>query len=178
MKDEKFESAIIPVLHHEGLLSDNPQDPGGITNFGISLRFLRAEGIDVDGDGDSDEHDVRGLTPDKAKAIYKEFFWDRYKFYKLMHALVYEKVFDLSVNMGGKAAIKLLQQSINSMQKYHTLEEDGILGPKTIESTNRFNPNSVRTALRLNAKQKYLRILNANPELEYARAGWLNRARW
>jgi len=46
----RFEDALPTVLRHEGLYSEDPADPGGATNYGISLRFLRQLG-DTDGDG-------------------------------------------------------------------------------------------------------------------------------
>ena len=36
-----FELAIPVVLKHEGIMSDDGEDPGGITHYGISLRFLK-----------------------------------------------------------------------------------------------------------------------------------------
>lgn len=176
--DERFNRAIVHVLKHEGLLSNNSNDPGGITNYGISLRFLKREGIDLDEDGDVDEQDIRGLTIDKAREVYKKYFWDRHGYDKLINQQVAEKVLDLSVNMGNKATVKILQKSINSLERYPVLKVDGILGKHTIDAANRYNPNALRSAMRIFAQDKYLLILINNPQFEGFREGWLKRGSW
>jgi lysozyme family protein len=61
-----FDAAVASVLRHEGGLSDPPDDPGGLTNMGISLRsypHLGREGI-------------LNLTRDDAIEIYRRDYWD------------------------------------------------------------------------------------------------------
>jgi hypothetical protein len=57
-----FDMAVALVLKHEGGLVDDPNDPGGLTNFGISQRSYP-------------NVDIRNLTADDAKAIYKRDYW-------------------------------------------------------------------------------------------------------
>jgi lysozyme family protein len=57
-----FNTAVALVLKHEGGLVDNPQDPGGLTNFGISKRAYPSL-------------DIANLTVDDAKAIYQRDYW-------------------------------------------------------------------------------------------------------
>ena len=64
-----FEQAINFVLKNEGGLEENPNDPGGITNHGISLRFLKSI------KPDASEEDIRNLTVNQAKTIYYDHFW-------------------------------------------------------------------------------------------------------
>jgi len=64
----KFDEIIEVVLKHEGGLVDDPDDPGGLTNLGISQRAYPNE-------------DIRGLTVERAKELYdkaKEIipFWN------------------------------------------------------------------------------------------------------
>ena len=69
-----FESAVEKVLKHEGGYVDHANDPGGATNYGISLRFVKQStgiDLDVDGDGDIDADDIKAMTPEQAKEIYK-----------------------------------------------------------------------------------------------------------
>src|SRR3972149_6708748 len=74
----RFSAAVEQVLEHEGLLSNDPRDPGGITNFGISLRWLKSIGTilgDIDKDGDVDAHDVAAPSRTQAKELYWLKFW-------------------------------------------------------------------------------------------------------
>ena len=74
----RFQYCMDVIMEHEGYLSDNKRDPGGITKWGISLRFLKAMGCDMDGDGKVDAHDILVLTQHDAEEIYRRYWWDNY----------------------------------------------------------------------------------------------------
>jgi len=59
-----FDEIIEVVLHHEGGYVNDPKDPGGETNFGIAKRS-------------HPDVDIKNLTKDGAKEIYKEHYWDK-----------------------------------------------------------------------------------------------------
>ena len=69
-----FDTAIKKVLKHEGGYVDHKNDPGGATKYGISLRFIKQSNtdLDLDNDGDIDADDIKEMTEDKAKEIYKD----------------------------------------------------------------------------------------------------------
>ena len=119
-----FDIAYGYIMEEEGGLVDHPDDPGGITKFGISLRFLRSIGLDLNRDGIIDGIDIRNLSPLRAKAIYKKEFWNKMKCDKLPDGIDLA-VFDCSVNQGKSAAAKLLQKAAR-------VKVDGIIGPITI----------------------------------------------
>lgn len=76
MKDN-FELILDFVLEHEGGLVDDPVDPGGITNLGISFRLLQdlpEHLADITKDGIIDEQDIVNITIESAAGIYKEIF--------------------------------------------------------------------------------------------------------
>jgi lysozyme family protein len=128
-----FNKAIEIVLTHEGFYSNDPADRGGATKYGVSLRFLQSldENLgDVDRDGDVDIQDVKSLTLDQAKNLYKSQWWDKYNYSQIRDDKLATKVLDLSINMGASQAHKLLQTAVNRIG-LGKLAVDGKLGPKT-----------------------------------------------
>ena len=69
-----FEFAHKFTSKWEGGFVDHKNDPGGATNYGVSLRWLKNEGIDIDGDGKIDINDIKALTPSKAAELFKKEF--------------------------------------------------------------------------------------------------------
>ena len=175
--EARFKSCISSILEHEGGLTDDKGDPGGITNFGISLRYLKVMGLDLNGDGVINSEDVIGLTREGAVAIYRKYWWDKYHYALFYELIVVEKVFDLAVNMGGMAAHKLLQIAINRLRN-KPIKTDGILGGQTFGAANSTDGRQLRQQLRDCAEHRYIEILAANPAMEWARKGWMNRAMW
>lgn len=175
--EEMFQACIVSILEHEGGLSLDKRDPGGATNWGISLRYLKNMGLDLNGDGRINQEDVIGLHPDGAAALYREYWWNQYKYAAFTHLIVVEKVFDLSVNMGGFAAHKLLQIAINRLNE-KPIKVDGLLGGITFAAANSVDRTKLREQLRECAEHMYIEILAENPAMEYARNGWMTRAQW
>lgn len=175
--NQRWEYAISVILSHEGGLSDHKRDPGGITKWGISLRFLRAIGLDINNDGKIDREDIIGLSKPASKAIYKKYWWDKYKYNDINSLLVATKVFDLAVNMGSYQSHKLLQISINRLQE-KPIAVDGILGPVTMASTNKIKESYLMVGLRKNAAHFYIGLIADKPHLKVFEDGWLRRAAW
>ena len=171
-----LERALEVIRMHEGGYVDHPADPGGPTKFGISLRFLRAQGIDlgdVDGDGDVDAADVRSLSWDMAADIYRREFWDRYS-YDRLPAPVSVKVMDLAVNVGPSQAHRLLQRALRATGKDVT--EDGVLGPQTMDACILAVYGGLPAALRSEAAGFYRVLVARRPALGSFERGWLARA--
>jgi len=158
-----FERAVRVVLNHEGGLSDDPDDPGGITKYGISLRAFPHLGREV----------IRNLTVEQAKQIYKQNWWDRYG-YERLPADVAIKVFDLAVNMGPAPAHKLLQQALCDVGQ--RVPVDGVIGPQTVAAAQAAPKDDLLRALRWRAVLRYLSLVEQNPTLRKFLQGWLRRA--
>ena len=163
-----FNAAFKEVLKHEGGYNFHPSDSGGHTNFGISLRFYK-ENIDPM----ADDKTIQSLTKQDAREIYKDYFWEPYKYDQIPH-IIAVKLFSFSVNMGHKRAHKLLQRALRASG--HNLVDDGILGKKTHEAISVCDPYNVLCALRSEGAGRYRYIALANPELKVFLTGWLNRA--
>ncbi|TCS62570.1 putative peptidoglycan binding protein [Varunaivibrio sulfuroxidans] len=184
MEDKAFTAAVETVLKHEGGFSADPNDPGGATHYGISLRYLLSiHAVDTDGDGfsdfdfdrdgDIDAHDIRAMTRGAAIEIYRDHFWTP-NGYGDLPPFVGPKVFDLAVNMGPRQAHKLLQRAARACEA--NLTDDGVLGPKTRAAIAGLPPMQVVAATRSEAAGFYRTLIAEKPKLEIYRTGWLRRA--
>ena len=151
-----FDDIIEVVLHHEGGYVNDPDDPGGETNFGIAKRS-------------HPDVDIANLTKDGAKEIYKEHYWDRNKVEDLPEDLrhIY---FDMCVNQGRGRAVKIMQRAANA--KGADLVVDGGMGPKTIAAMDGVELQRVR-AYRV---KYYADLVTRKPDLEKFYFGWFRRA--
>jgi len=170
----RFEDSIDYILAHEGGYVDHPSDPGGATFFGISLRFLKATGTDIDGDGDIDAADVSALTMAQVHDLYRSEFWDRVKLDKIESQPLATKIMDMIVNMGIRQGVKLAQRSCKALGE--PLRIDGKLGPKTRSALNGGDPVAILDGIRDEAAKFYQSLAEKRPELEVFLKGWLRRA--
>jgi lysozyme family protein len=166
-----FELAIPVVLRREGGLVDNPADPGGITNFGVSLRWLKAQGLagDIDHDGDVDASDIRKMTVEHATAFYRHFWWDAYHYDQVVAQMVATKIFDAAVNMGPPRAHRFAQDIAG-------VDEDGKLGPKSYAAINAVPSLDFITKYQNEMAAFYRRLVFLDPRRQQFLKGWLNRA--
>jgi lysozyme family protein len=108
-----FDRAFGVVIGHEGDLSDDARDPGGLTRYGISQRAH--PGVDV-----------RNLTLAQAKQIYLERYWLPLRADAMPEAVALQ-VFDAAVNHGIKPAVRMLQRALG-------VPVDGVIGPVTLNA--------------------------------------------
>lgn len=167
---DKFARAHAFVAKFEGGFVNHPSDPGGATNYGVSLRFLKAQGLavgDIDGDGDIDIDDIRTLTPETAADILKRNFWDSLKLDILADDLALV-LYDTAVNMGPGTAKRLAQKAL-------CVEVDGKWGPKTWAAFMRCNSRQTAlTVIRLRLGS-YTALVTNNRKLESFYTGWMRR---
>ena len=120
-----FTTALEAVLKHEGGYVDDPDDPGGATNMGITFQTLRDwRGTLINKD------DVRGLTKTEAAAIYQAKYWDAVKCNHMPPAVGFI-VFDAAVNHGPRRAARFLQEALK-------VKVDGVIGPITLGAIHNF----------------------------------------
>ena len=153
---KNFDEIIEQVLEHEGGYVNDPKDLGGETKYGITKRFYP-------------ELNIKELTIEKAKQIYKQDYWDKNKVESLPQNL-WHIYFDMCVNMGKRTAVKVLQRAANNKGK--NIDVDGGLGPATIGALKGVELDRVR-AFRV---KYYVDLITARPEQEKFYLGWFRRA--
>ena len=123
-----FNEIIEQVLEHEGGYVNDPNDLGGETKYGITKRFYP-------------ELNIKELTEEKAKQIYKDDYWDKNRVESLPQNL-WHIFFDMCVNMGRRTAVKILQRAANS--KGRGIDVDGGMGPATLKALKGIETERVR----------------------------------
>lgn len=177
-----FDNAIEFVLIQEGKFSNNKSDPGGATNYGISLRLLRSLGVDIDMDGDTDIDDIIHMTKNDAKKIYKKEWWDKYHYQQIDDKQFQRMILSLSVNMGAKNAHKIIQKSLNEIPKPKDrilLVVNGNLSPACIHQLNDITRPEIKALFKIkvqkNAIDMYESFVKRNEHLRIFLKGWENR---
>ena len=169
---DNWQTALDWIFLAEGGDSDDVDDPGGTTRYGISLRYLKSKGSvgDIDGDGDVDAHDIRALTREKVAEFYKQDFWQKCYCHKLPAPLAVI-IFDQAVNTGVRTTARMLQSQLN-------VKVDGIIGPITAKAaSDAFQRHSqwFITSYLGKRAQYYTDITRANSSLSKFLHGWFNR---
>jgi len=154
----KFDEIIEGVLEHEGGYVNDPTDLGGETNYGITKRFYP----DVD---------IKNLTKEGAKEIYKKDYWDKNKVDDVPDDLKHI-FFDMCVNQGRGTAVRVLQRAING--KGGKISVDGGFGPGTKGALAKYKPSVER--VRCYRLKHYYDLVNRKPEQEKFLFGWFRRA--
>lgn len=146
------------MLQSEGGFANHSSDPGGMTNLGVTKatweNWIGRE---------SNEAEMRNLTPEKVEPMYRKKFWDAVRGDELKVGIDY-LMFDFAVNAGAGRAIKTLQTAIG-------VPADGGFGPVTMASMKSYEP--VKLIERFSqAKEDFYRSLNT---FDVFGKGWLNR---
>lgn len=170
------------ILKTEGGFVNDPDDPGGPTNYGVTLKTLHRLGHDLDQNGRVDIADLKRLSPDQAVQIFVQEYFYKPQIDQLPHML-HAPVFDMYVNAGAHA-IKVLQRTLILFDA--VVSVDGVIGPTTINATQmvaRSAPEHLVDAYGIEQVNYYLSLADARPNMrKYARTrsgekgGWIKRA--
>ncbi|WP_210527712.1 holin-associated N-acetylmuramidase [Rubellimicrobium arenae] len=170
------------IVAREGGWSDRPGDPGGATQYGVTIETLRRLRLDLDGDRRVTEADLRRLTPQQAAAIFIRHYFQQPRLDELPQALQ-PSVFDMQVNAGPQA-IRILQTMLTGMG--HPCAADGIVGPRTIAAAHeaaRTAPDHIVDAYGIARRNYYYALAEARPACRQfacrrdgGKGGWITRA--
>ncbi len=121
-----FDTAFERLIGHEGGYVNHPEDPGGETNWGVTLRTAREAGY---------TGSMRDLTREQAKEIYRTAYWGRAQAEQYDGAIAFQ-VFDAAVNHGIGQAIRFLQRAVG-------VADDGAVGPVTLAAVRAMSVTDV-----------------------------------
>lgn len=117
-----FEISINRLLGHEGGYVNNPADPGGETNWGISKRSY--PGLNI-----------KTLTREQAIALYKRDFWEVVGADSFPDGIGYQ-LLDFAVNSGSGIALRALQRAVGCA-------DDGHIGPVSLAAIKAMEPHDL-----------------------------------
>ena len=170
------------IVAREGGFVNDPDDPGGATNHGVTIGTLRRLGMDLTGDGKVTEADVRRLTRPQAVGLFVEHYCRRPRIDALPEGLQ-ASVFDMYVNAGA-AAVRILQRLLGDMG--FPCDPDGVIGPATIRAAAmaaEAAPGHLADAYAIARRNYYYSLADQRPaSRKYARrkdggkGGWIARA--
>ena len=170
------------IVAREGGYVNDPDDPGGATNFGVTIGTMQSLGMDLNRDGRIDAADVRALTRAQAEQIFVEHYFRKPRLAELPEPLQ-ASVFNMYVNAGGNA-VKILQRLVSRMG-FRTAD-DGVVGPMTIAAVAdaaEAAPDHLVDAYGIARRNYYYALADQRPaSRKYARSkaggkgGWITRA--
>jgi len=122
-----FESCLTLLLAHEGGYTNHPRDPGGPTNFGITIedyrRYVKVNATAVD---------VRRMRLEEAKIIYREKYWDAQRCDELPPGVNYA-VFDYGVNSGIRRSGKVLRRALRLPDDSSTVTDAVVAAARAVD---------------------------------------------
>ncbi|CUH48343.1 holin-associated N-acetylmuramidase [Ruegeria atlantica] len=170
------------IVGREGGFVDDPDDPGGATNYGVSVHTMRRLGLDLSGDGVVDRTDVRRLSKAQAIGIFVRHYFELPRL-RLLPQVVQPSVFDMYVNAGAQA-VRILQRLLREMG--FGVVVDGVVGPQTArasQSAAKSDPVKFADAYGVARRNYYFRLADRRLAFrKYARSrvgskgGWIRRA--
>ncbi|AUM73857.1 holin-associated N-acetylmuramidase [Paracoccus jeotgali] len=179
---KSVDSIATEIVAREGGFVNDPDDPGGATNYGVTIGTLRRLGMDLNRDGRVDLADLRSLTRQQAADVFKEHYFRRPGIAKLPSAL-HPSVFDMYVNAGANA-VKILQRLVTAMG--FPAADDGLIGPRTVAAVKAAHaaaPRHLVDAYGIERRNYYYALADARPaSRKFAttraggKGGWITRA--
>jgi len=179
MYDKHFEKAIEHIFELEGYISDNKNDSGGYTKYGISYQFVkdnlqRLQQLGFCKPTLTIKNCIKNLDKETAKKIYYEFFYKPLKLNSVDDFFIKAYCLDMAINMGVKTSIKILQKALNDCGA--GLKVDGIIGNKTLNVIKKSDKNKLKIYLLKNRILYYIDVVKRRKENLVFLKGWVNRS--
>ncbi|WP_082729377.1 glycosyl hydrolase 108 family protein [Leptotrichia sp. oral taxon 847] len=160
--DRRFDEIFKYLLKVEGGYSNDKNDSGGKTKYGITEKEARNHGY---------RGDMRNLSLDFAKEIYKKDYYKKNQLDKVKNDKIALSICDFSVNAGNHG-VKKAQETLNKINGTN-LKVDGVLGEKTLEALNKTNPENFLKEYHNSQRRYYDSIAHGKNKVFLK--GWQNR---
>jgi len=164
-----FEPIVQWLLYQE----DDKRHPGKIVNLGDGAGSTRL-GITSKNYGDILPAEFWTDMPfsqavPMAKKTYKSYFWNRFLGDQIESDVIAAMILSFNVNTPPGVAVKHLQIVLG-------LDDDGVLGPKTVAELNSKDDRIVASMYRAEWIGYYRHVVDVNPAKSRFLDGWINRA--
>lgn len=160
MSADRYSDALARVLVHEGGYVNDPRDPGGATNRGVTQRtydgYRKRKALPA--------RPVRQITSDEVGEIYRRSYWNAVRGDELPEGVDYV-LFDGAVNSGPLQSIKWLQRALG-------VKVDGLMSEATVAAAEAFPDHDALIAAILDRRMAFLRALK--PWRAFGK-GWTRR---
>jgi lysozyme family protein len=157
--------AMARLLHWEGKYVNDPLDPGGETNYGITQKSWTA----FINNSPNMPASVKDISQDDAKVFYLLTYWRPLKCRLIDSQPMADALLSFAVNQGQGRAVKRLQKILGVTQ-------DGIIGQNTIDAINSKNGNELCNQFCEETKNYFSNLIKKRPSLSKFANGWSNRA--
>ena len=167
MADTRFLKFFNYILLVEGSYSNDKNDKGGKTKYGITKERARECGY---------KGSMKDLTKAMAQKIYEEKYYKARKLDQVKNDKVALSIFDFSVN-AGRYGIKKAQEAVNKVYGKNVISVDGAVGPMTLKYLNEVNPAKFLMVYHNLQREYYKSLAKNNVTQNDFLAGWLNRVK-
>lgn len=164
-----FQQALAYTLMNEGGYSEDKDDRGGATKFGVTIATLSTYL-----GGQATIQEVRNLSKDDAANIYYHLYWTPLCLSMVNNNSLATSIFDVGVNCGVHYSARITQSSLNALDL--TVIVDGEMGFKTCEKLNQVDQGKFILTFENLLVEHYYGIVAANPKQQKFLPGWLARA--
>jgi lysozyme family protein len=166
-----FDVFLPLLLKFEGGFVNDPADPGGATNKGITLKTFQACSQNLLALEPTLDN-LKSLTGAQAGTIYRALYWNKTHGDDTASQNLANIVCDFYVN-SGTPATKLLQTILTTMG--HPLTVDGAIGPASVQALQAVDQDQVYRLYKQGRVQFYKDLAQKKPTLAKFLKGWLNR---
>ncbi len=172
IKSAKFKAFLPTILKHEGGFVNNPADPGGATNKGITIATFQKYGESLLAIEPTLEN-LKQLTDEQAGLIYEQIYWNKLSGEDIKDVQVAYQYVDFYINAGSNA-IRTMQRTLNGLGK--PVPVTGIMDRDTLDAINALNGEQVFNSFRAKRIQYYEHLVQKKPQMEQFLKGWKTRA--